>query len=229
MPARPRPVVADQPGDPGPVQHRLGVQAVRRLVGAAHRADRTPTGTINDTARTRPGRSPEDVCATGVKCVWRNSFCTRHQRPVPLRLDQHADVAGRVERRVLLRASARRSSDARNNHELLQNEICATSASAPTRGSTCRTSSTAACPTTRPKAALVESGVLAEGEEPSVLLGDDDQPVDRPGPARRHADPVGGRLLGASPTAATCCSPRVVRRSTSRTRRRTRRSPGSST
>ena len=76
VPARPRPGVAHEPGDPGPVQHGLGVQGVRRLVGAAHRADRRRPVHHRQRHVQGASRSRTTSAPPGIKCVWRNSFCS---------------------------------------------------------------------------------------------------------------------------------------------------------
>ena len=61
-----------------------------------------PGDYIDDRGTYKAQSIPDDVCATGVKCVWRNSTCSFNHRPVRVRLDQRADGPRRVERRVLL-------------------------------------------------------------------------------------------------------------------------------
>ena len=172
MPARPRPGVADQPGDPGPVQHGLGVQGVRRLVGAAHRADRAPTVRSTTAARTRRESIDEDVCATGHQVrVAQLVLPASTARAATARINMQL-VARRLERRVLLPPRRARSSPRPGtNHELLQNEVRNFGFGAET-GIDLPYEFDGRLPDHETKADLVESGVLAEGEEPRVLLGD---------------------------------------------------------
>ncbi len=80
--ARPGQGGAHEPGDPGPVQRRLDVQGLHRLRRAGDRED----GGQHDLRR--PGhlqadrRSVKrDMCASGVRCVFRNSTCPPDNSP----------------------------------------------------------------------------------------------------------------------------------------------------
>ena len=150
VPARPRSRVADQPGDPGPVQHGLDVQGVRRLGSPAHRIDRRQR--VHHRQRHVQGdRIDDDVCAQGIKCVWRNSFCSAStgraatdrstcscRSPCPATCTTTASArSSSTTPGTEPRAAAERGAQLRLRRR--------------DRASTCPTSSTAACPTTRPR------------------------------------------------------------------------------
>ncbi len=61
-----------------------------------------PNTTINDRGTYKAETIPDDVCATGVKCVWRNSTCDLQPQAVRVRRYRRALGVGGVERRVLL-------------------------------------------------------------------------------------------------------------------------------
>ena len=70
---RPRQVGPRQPRGARPVQHGLVDQAVRRLVGDAQRRDRAATTPYVDQGEYKLESIPEDVCATGVRCEFKNA------------------------------------------------------------------------------------------------------------------------------------------------------------
>ena len=104
-----------------------------------------PDTYINDNGTYKAKTISDDVCATGVKCVWRNSTCRFNHRPC---------VYGTINVQTALAVS----SDVffyRLGEQFFQHRrhaccrtTSASSASAPTPASTCRASSTGASPTT---------------------------------------------------------------------------------
>ena len=85
--ARPRQGGAHEPGDPGPVQRRLDVQAVHRLRRAGHRAAVAATTIFNDqgTYQLSNASIKEDRCAAGRALRVPQLDVPARQHPVPVR------------------------------------------------------------------------------------------------------------------------------------------------
>jgi penicillin-binding protein 2 len=126
---------------------------------------------INDHGTYKAQTIPDDVCAQGIKCVWRNSFCTGINGPcrygslnMQLSLAVSSDVYyyGLGETFFITPGT---------DHELLQNELRNFGFAAET-GIDLPYEFDGRLPDNETKAGLVESGALADNEEPRVLLGD---------------------------------------------------------
>lgn len=122
----------------------------------------------NDTGTYKAETIPEDACARGIKCIWRNSTCG-NGRPC---------VYGSINTFWALAVS----SDAffyrlgelfyRAGGTLLQ-DVLRTIGFGVDTGVDLPSEFEGRIPDDALKARLVEAGVLAEGEEPSLLLGDE--------------------------------------------------------
>ena len=203
VPLDPDQVVAHQPGHPGPLQPGLGVQAVRRLVGDARRTDRPPTTYDDDGGSTRRASIDARRLRAPASSARGATRSARHQRARAATARINVSCRWPCRATCSSTGSARSSSPRPGPTTSCCRTSSSSSASAPTPASTCPTSATAGCPTTRTRPTSSRAGSLAEGEEPELSPRRRHQPGDRPGPARRHADAARRRLLGASPTAAT--------------------------
>jgi penicillin-binding protein 2 len=126
---------------------------------------------INDHGTYKARTIPDDVCAQGIKCVWRNSFCSGINGPcrygslnMQLSLAVSSDVYYYGLGETFFTTPG-------TNHELLQNELRNFGFAAET-GIDLPYEFDGRIPDHETKAALVESGALADNEEPRVLLGD---------------------------------------------------------
>ena len=129
---------ADQPGDPGPVQHGLGVQGRSPPTPPWPPACSVRSRPTTTRARTSCARSPTSCVRQGVRCVYRNSTCPPNNQAVCTAINV-TTRAGRVERRLLLQARRGLLPDPGTPAAGLR---ARSSASAPTPASTCRSSST---------------------------------------------------------------------------------------
>ena len=180
--------------------------------GCCHRATTTRT-------RARTGatsRSSSDRCAPGlVRCEYKNATCAGTQQAVPVRVRQRRRRAGGVVRRVLLPHRRADHAPQRRQARCCRSRF-ASSGSAPTPGSSCRSSSTARCPTEALKAALRRPRCDQRRRGPVATSSATTsswrsaRACCRP---RRCSSPSG---TPRSPTAASCCSPRSCRRSGTR-------------
>jgi penicillin-binding protein 2 len=130
-----------------------------------------PNRWIDDHGTYKAWSIPEDVCARGIKCVWRNSFCTGINGPcrygslnMQLSLAVSSDVYYYGLGETFFTTPG-------TNHELLQNELRNFGFAAET-GVDLPYEFDGRVPDNVTKAALVESGALADNEDPRVLLGD---------------------------------------------------------
>jgi penicillin-binding protein 2 len=126
---------------------------------------------ITDNGTYKAESMPEDLCAAGYKCVWRNSFCTGINGPCrygPLNMQLSLAVSSDV---YYYRLGEHFFVTPGTNHLLLQNELRNFGFASET-GIDLPYEFDGRLPDHETKAALVESGALAEGEEPRVLLGD---------------------------------------------------------
>jgi penicillin-binding protein 2 len=126
---------------------------------------------ITDSGTYKAESIPEDVCAQGIKCVWRNSFCTGINGPCrygPLNMQLSLAVSSDV---YYYRLGEHFFVTPGTDHLLLQNELRNFGFAAET-GIDLPYEFDGRLPDHETKKALVDSGVLAEGEEPRVLLGD---------------------------------------------------------
>ena len=138
---------------------------------ALHTGLMDPNRWIEDHGTYKAWSIPEDVCAQGIKCVWRNSFCTGINGPcrygslnMQLSLAVSSDVYYYGLGETFFTTPG-------TNHELLQNELRNFGFSAET-GVDLPYEFDGRLPDDATKAALVESGALADNEDPRVLLGD---------------------------------------------------------
>lgn len=138
---------------------------------ALHAGVRGANDWIQDGGTYKATSIPEDVCAQGIKCVWRNSFCDSLDGPcrygsinMQLSLAVSSDVYyyGLGEQFFLAPGT---------DHELLQHEVENFGLGSDT-GIDLPYEFDGRIPDNATKADLVERGVLAEGEEPRILLGD---------------------------------------------------------
>ena len=129
------------------------------------------TDWINDSGTYKATSIEEDLCIQGIKCVWRNSFCTATNGPC---------VYGSIDMQNALAVS----SDVYfyrlgelffnapgQNRELLQTQVAQFGFGLDT-GIDLPYEFEGRVPDQATKADLVEREVLAEGEEPRVLVGD---------------------------------------------------------
>jgi len=126
---------------------------------------------ITDSGTYKAETIPDDVCAQGIKCVWRNSFCTGINGPcrygainMQLSLAVSSDV-------YYYRLGEQFFVSPGTNHLLLQDELRNFGFGAET-GIDLPYEFDGRIPDHETKKALVDSGVLAKNEEPRVLLGD---------------------------------------------------------
>jgi penicillin-binding protein 2 len=126
---------------------------------------------VNDQGTYRAWSMPDDLCAAGYKCVWRNSFCTGINGPcrygslnMRLSLAVSSDVYYYGLGETFFTTPG-------TDHELLQNELRNFGFASET-GIDLPYEFDGRLPDNETKAALVSDGVLAKGEEPRVLLGD---------------------------------------------------------
>jgi penicillin-binding protein 2 len=113
----------------------------------------------------------DDVCAQGIKCVWRNSFCSSTNGPCrygPINMQLSLAVSSDV---YYYRLGEMFFEAAGTNHLLLQNEVRNFGLGTET-GIDLPYEFDGRIPDHETKKDLVERGVLAKGEEPRVLLGD---------------------------------------------------------
>ena len=203
VPAGPRSVVADQPGDPGPVQHGFDVQGVRRLVGPAHRPDqRRPVHHRQRDVQGRDDRrttsAPRASSACGATRSARGS--TGRAATGAINMQLSLAVSSDV---YYYRLGEQFFVSPGTNHLLLQDELRNFGFGAET-GIDLPYEFDGRIPDHETKKAdLVDSGVLAEERRTTGPPRRRDQPGDRPGPAGGDADAARRRLLARSPTAAT--------------------------
>ena len=126
---------------------------------------------ITDSGTYKAESIDDDVCAQGIKCVWRNSFCTGINGPCrygPLNMQLSLAVSSDV---YYYRLGEHFFITPGTDHLLLQNELRNFGFASET-GIDLPYEFDGRLPDHETKAALVESGALAKGEEPRVLLGD---------------------------------------------------------
>ena len=126
---------------------------------------------ITDSGTYKAESIPDDVCAQGVKCVWRNSFCTGINGPCrygPINMQLSLAVSSDV---YYYRLGEQFFTSPGTNWLLLQNEVRNFGFGSET-GIDLPYEFDGRIPDHETKKALVDNGVLAEGEEPRVLLGD---------------------------------------------------------
>ena len=126
---------------------------------------------ITDNGTYKAESIPEDICAQGIKCVWRNSFCTGINGPCrygPINMQLSLAVSSDV---YYYRLGEKFFITPGTDHLLLQEELRNFGFAAET-GIDLPYEFDGRLPDHETKAALVESGALAKGEEPRVLLGD---------------------------------------------------------
>ena len=126
---------------------------------------------ITDSGTYKAETIEEDRCAAGVKCVWRNSFCSGINGPCrygPLNMQLSLAVSSDV---YYYRLGEHFFVSPGTDHLLLQNELRNFGFAAET-GIDLPYEFDGRLPDHETKAALVESGALAKNEEPRVLLGD---------------------------------------------------------
>ena len=127
---------------------------------------------INDQGTYEAWSLEKDVCASGLyKCVWRNSFCSGINGPCrygSINMQYSLAVSSDVYYYALGETFFTTPG---TGHELLQRELRNFGFGAET-GVDLPYEFDGRVPDNATKAALVESGALAKGEEPRVLLGD---------------------------------------------------------
>ena len=127
---------------------------------------------INDRGTYEAWSLDKDVCASGLyKCVWRNSFCSGINGPCrygSINMQYSLAVSSDVYYYALGETFFTTPG---TGHELLQREVQNFGFGAET-GIDLPYEFDGRVPDNATKAALVESGALAKGEEPRVLLGD---------------------------------------------------------
>jgi penicillin-binding protein 2 len=126
---------------------------------------------ITDSGTYKAETIEDDVCAAGIKCVWRNSFCSGINGPCrygPLNMQLSLAVSSDV---YYYRLGEQFFVTPGTNHLLLQNEVRNFGFGSET-GIDLPYEFDGRLPDHETKADLVERGVLADNEEPRVLLGD---------------------------------------------------------
>ncbi len=160
---------------------------------ALHTGLMDPNRWIDDHGTYKAWSIPEDVCAQGIKCVWRNSFCTGINGPCRYGSLNMQLVVGRVERRLLLRPRRDVLHDARNQprtaaERTAQLRVLRRDGDRP------------AVRVRRPAARRRDQGgprrerCARRQRGPTRPPRRRHQPGDRSGSARRHADADGGRV-----------------------------------
>jgi penicillin-binding protein 2 len=130
-----------------------------------------PGDYIEDTGTYRATGIDDWTCAQGIKCVWRNSFCAATNGPcVYGSIDTYWSLA--VSSDVFYYRLGELFSELPDtDREFLQNQVSLFSFGADT-GVDLPYEFDGRLPTNEVKEDLVDRGVLAENEEPRVLLGD---------------------------------------------------------
>ena len=137
-----------------------------------HRADRPERLSTTTRARTScTGRSGRVRCRAGRAVRVQNATCARTQRPVRVRHGQRRRPPS--PSRATPSSTARRGLLTCTPGTAAAGPGAASSASAPTPASTCRSSSTGRCPTNElKKRATSTLGVISEDETPNLQPGD---------------------------------------------------------
>lgn len=126
---------------------------------------------INDQGTYKAELIADDVCAQGIKCVWRNSFCSATNGPCvygSINMYWSLAVSSDVYYYQLGEAFYRADD---TTHTVLQDQLTTFGFGRDT-GVDLPFEFDGRLPTPEMKAALIESGALSDTEEPRVLVGD---------------------------------------------------------
>ena len=130
-----------------------------------------PTDYYTDTGTYKAATIDDWTCAQGIKCVWRNSYCAATNGPcVYGSINTYWSLAVSSDA-FYYRLGEMFSTMPGTNREFLQDQVTQFSFGADT-GVDLPYEFDGRLPTNEVKEDLVDRGVLAEGEEPRVLLGD---------------------------------------------------------
>ena len=164
-----------QPCRAGPLQPRLHLQTVHRVRRDGDRPDRrrdVPPGQRDLPAGV--GREPGRVRRRPDPLRVQERHLRRHEPAVRLRVRQRRGRAGGLVGHVLLPHRRAHHAGQRRPARSCRSR-CGCSASGPTPASSCRTSSTARCPTGPSRRSTQRRGVISEDEGQGYFVGDNVQ------------------------------------------------------